>query len=100
MTEDLLSVLSELQEAVRHWPEDGHPAPVSGSVVTSAQTGFAHLYSNCPISVQVGGPDAGVDDCMVIHVVSCEEAFQQQKLDLLWQKVDDQAPHRQVGYQR
>uniref|UniRef100_A0A8I5ZVT7 DALR anticodon binding domain containing 3 n=1 Tax=Rattus norvegicus TaxID=10116 RepID=A0A8I5ZVT7_RAT len=70
VTEDLLSVLSELQEAARHWPEDGHPAPV-------------------------GGPDAGVDDCVVIHVVSCEEAFQQQKLDLLWQKVDDQVPHRQ-----
>ncbi|XP_034339889.1 DALR anticodon-binding domain-containing protein 3 isoform X3 [Arvicanthis niloticus] len=70
VTEDLLSVLSELQEAVRHWPEDGHPG-------------------------QVGGPDAGVDDCMVIHVVSCEETFQQQKLDLLWQKLDDQAPHKQ-----
>lgn len=73
MTEDLLSVLSELQEAVRHWPEGGHPGPV-------------------------GGPDANSDDCMVIHVVSCEEAFQQQKLDLLWQKLDDQAPHKQVGY--
>ncbi|XP_052043201.1 DALR anticodon-binding domain-containing protein 3 isoform X2 [Apodemus sylvaticus] len=70
VTEDLLSVLSELQEAVRHWPEGGHPGPVRG-------------------------PDAGVDDCIVMHVVSCEEAFQQQKLDLLWQKLDDQAPHKQ-----
>ncbi|XP_006511856.1 DALR anticodon-binding domain-containing protein 3 isoform X3 [Mus musculus] len=70
VTEDVLSVLSELQEAVRHWPEGGHPGPA-------------------------GRPDAGVDDCVVIHVVSCEEAFQQQKLDLLWQKLDDRAPHKQ-----
>ncbi|XP_075820701.1 DALR anticodon-binding domain-containing protein 3 isoform X2 [Microtus pennsylvanicus] len=70
VTEDLLSVLSELQEAVCHWPEGGHP-------------GLA------------GDPDAGVDGCMVVHVVSCEEAVQQQKLDLLWQKLDDQAPLKQ-----
>lgn len=31
VTEDLLAVLSELQEAVRHWPESGHPGLVSGS---------------------------------------------------------------------
>lgn len=31
VTEDLLSVLSELQEAVRHWPEGSHPGLVSGS---------------------------------------------------------------------
>ncbi|XP_055485895.1 DALR anticodon-binding domain-containing protein 3 isoform X2 [Psammomys obesus] len=70
VTEDLLAVLSELQETVRHWPEGGHPG-------------------------LVGDSDAGVDGCMVVHVVSCEEAFQQQKLDLLWQKLDDQAPHEQ-----
>ena len=34
---------------------------------------------------------------MVLHVVSCEEEFQQQKLDLLWWKLDHQAPLRQVG---
>nr|XP_019579463.1 PREDICTED: DALR anticodon-binding domain-containing protein 3 isoform X1 [Rhinolophus sinicus]XP_019579464.1 PREDICTED: DALR anticodon-binding domain-containing protein 3 isoform X1 [Rhinolophus sinicus]XP_019579466.1 PREDICTED: DALR anticodon-binding domain-containing protein 3 isoform X1 [Rhinolophus sinicus] len=37
-------------------------------------------------------PRAGADSCMVVHVVSCEEEFQQQKLDLLWWKLDDQAP--------
>ncbi|KAF6312741.1 DALR anticodon binding domain containing 3 [Rhinolophus ferrumequinum] len=37
-------------------------------------------------------PEAGADSCMVVHVVSCEEEFQQQKLDLLWWKLDDQAP--------
>lgn len=37
---------------------------------------------------------------MVVHVVSCEEAVQQQKLDLLWQKLDDQAPLKQVGFQK
>uniref|UniRef100_A0A8C0W2V0 DALR anticodon binding domain-containing protein n=3 Tax=Castor canadensis TaxID=51338 RepID=A0A8C0W2V0_CASCN len=67
VTEDLLSVLAELQEAVRHWRE--------GSYSGLADT-----------------PDAVADSCMVVHVVSCEEEFQQQKLDLLWWKVDDQAP--------
>nr|XP_027789785.1 DALR anticodon-binding domain-containing protein 3 isoform X2 [Marmota flaviventris] len=70
VTEDLLSVLAELQEAVQHWPEDNHQ------------------------SLRVA-PDAGVDSCIVVHVVSCEEEFQQQKLDLLWWKLDDQAPLRQ-----
>ncbi|XP_008563972.1 PREDICTED: DALR anticodon-binding domain-containing protein 3 [Galeopterus variegatus] len=70
VTEDLLSVLAELQEVVQHWPEDSDP-------------GLA------------GAPDAGTDSCMVVHVVSCEEEFQQQKLDLLWWKLDDQAPLRQ-----
>ncbi|XP_036048466.1 DALR anticodon-binding domain-containing protein 3 isoform X2 [Onychomys torridus] len=70
VTEDLLSVLSELQEAVRHRPEDGYPG-------------------------LDGDPDSGVNGCIVVHVVSCEEAFQQQKLDLLWQKLDDQAPDKQ-----
>ncbi|XP_076433175.1 DALR anticodon-binding domain-containing protein 3 isoform X4 [Peromyscus maniculatus bairdii] len=70
VTEDLLSVLSELQEAVRHWPEGSYPG-------------------------LDGDPGSGVNGCMVVHVVSCEEAFQQQKLDLLWQKLDDQAPDKQ-----
>ncbi|KFO18609.1 DALR anticodon-binding domain-containing protein 3 isoform X2 [Fukomys damarensis] len=66
VTEELLCVLAELQEAVQHWPEGNYP---------------------------VLAPDS--DNCMVIHVVSCEEEFQQQKLDLLWWKLDDQAPLRQ-----
>ncbi|XP_032017506.1 DALR anticodon-binding domain-containing protein 3 isoform X2 [Hylobates moloch] len=70
VTEDLLSVLAELQEALWHWPEDSHP-------------GLA------------GAPDTGTDGCLVVHVVSCEEEFQQQKLDLLWQKLVDKAPLRQ-----
>ncbi|XP_012626673.2 DALR anticodon-binding domain-containing protein 3 isoform X1 [Microcebus murinus] len=65
VTEDLLSVLAELQEALRYWPEDSYPGL------------------------------AGANSCTVIHVVSCEEEFQQQKLDLLWWKLDDQAPLRQ-----
>uniref|UniRef100_A0A9L0TL91 DALR anticodon binding domain containing 3 n=1 Tax=Equus caballus TaxID=9796 RepID=A0A9L0TL91_HORSE len=70
VTEDLLSVLAELQEAVQHSPED-------------SSLGLA------------AAPDAHADSCMVVHVVSCEEEFQQQKLDLLWWKLDDQAPLRQ-----
>uniref|UniRef100_A0A8C3X1B1 DALR anticodon binding domain containing 3 n=1 Tax=Catagonus wagneri TaxID=51154 RepID=A0A8C3X1B1_9CETA len=70
VTEELLSLLAELQEAVQHWPED-------------SSLGLA------------GAPDAGADSCVVVHVVSCEEEFQQQKLDLLWWKLDDQAPLRQ-----
>ncbi|XP_022353488.1 DALR anticodon-binding domain-containing protein 3 isoform X2 [Enhydra lutris kenyoni] len=68
VTEDLLSVLAELQAAVRHWPGDG-------------PRGLA------------AAPDA--DGCMALHVVSCEEEFQQQKLDLLWWKLDEQAPRTQ-----
>lgn len=69
-------------------------------VLTSAGSGPLHLCSNCPVSTQDGDPGSGVNGCMVVHVVSCEEAFQQQKLDLLWQKLDDQAPDKQVGNQR
>ncbi|XP_058414118.1 DALR anticodon-binding domain-containing protein 3 isoform X2 [Diceros bicornis minor] len=60
----------ELQEAVQRWPED-------------SSLGLA------------AAPDAGADSCMVVHVVSCEEEFQQQKLDLLWWKLDSRAPLRQ-----
>ncbi|XP_059795651.1 DALR anticodon-binding domain-containing protein 3 isoform X3 [Balaenoptera ricei] len=70
VTEDLLAVLAELQQAVQDWAED-------------SSLGLA------------AAPDAGTDSCMVVHVVSCEEEFQQQKLDLLWWKLDDQAPLRQ-----
>ncbi|XP_032723891.1 DALR anticodon-binding domain-containing protein 3 isoform X3 [Lontra canadensis] len=70
VTEDLLSVLAELQAAVRHWPGDGPP-------------GLA------------AAPDADAEGCMALHVVSCEEEFQQQKLDLLWWKLDEQAPRTQ-----
>uniref|UniRef100_A0A8C5L592 DALR anticodon binding domain containing 3 n=1 Tax=Jaculus jaculus TaxID=51337 RepID=A0A8C5L592_JACJA len=67
VTEDLLSVLADLQEAVRQRPEDSH-------------------------SSLVWAPDDGSHGYKVVHVVSCEEEFQQQKLDLLWRKLDDQAP--------
>ncbi|XP_045352753.1 DALR anticodon-binding domain-containing protein 3 isoform X1 [Leopardus geoffroyi] len=67
VTEDLLSVLAELQEAARCWPGDSPPSLAAA-------------------------PDANADRCMVVHVVSCEEEFQQQKVDLLWRKLDDQAP--------
>ncbi|KAM8758607.1 DALR anticodon-binding domain-containing protein 3 isoform 1-T2 [Rhynchonycteris naso] len=70
VTEDLLSVLAELQTAAQHWPEDG-----SRDLVAA--------------------PDAAPDSLMVVHVVSYEEEFQQQKLDLLWLKLDDRAPLRQ-----
>ncbi|KAI5937249.1 DALR anticodon-binding domain-containing protein 3 [Manis javanica] len=70
VTEDALSVLAELQEAGQQSLEDGPPGPAAA-------------------------PAAGMDGCTVVHVVSCEEEFQQQKLDLLWWKLDDQAPLRQ-----
>ncbi|XP_036850158.1 DALR anticodon-binding domain-containing protein 3 isoform X2 [Manis javanica] len=70
VTEDALSVLAELQEAGQQTLEDGPPGPAAA-------------------------PAAGMDGCTVVHVVSCEEEFQQQKLDLLWWKLDDQAPLRQ-----
>ncbi|XP_059520777.1 DALR anticodon-binding domain-containing protein 3 isoform X4 [Myotis daubentonii] len=67
LTEDLLSVLAELQAAAQLGPEDGSP-------------GLAPA------------PGAGADSCVVVHVVSPEEESQQQKLDLLWWKLDEQAP--------
>ncbi|XP_061052735.1 DALR anticodon-binding domain-containing protein 3 isoform X2 [Eubalaena glacialis] len=70
VTEDLLAVLAELQQAVQDWAED-------------SSLGLA------------AAPDAGAGSCMVVHVVSCEEEFQQQKLDLLWWKLDNHAPLRQ-----
>ncbi|XP_075403440.1 DALR anticodon-binding domain-containing protein 3 isoform X1 [Tenrec ecaudatus] len=70
VTEDLLCSLAELQEAVHNCREDGSP-------------GLA------------GPSDYGADSCIVVHVVSCDEEFQQQKADLLWQKLDEQAPRRQ-----
>ncbi|XP_036733517.2 DALR anticodon-binding domain-containing protein 3 isoform X2 [Manis pentadactyla] len=70
VTEDALSVLAELQEAGQQTPEDAYPGPAAA-------------------------PGAGMDGWTVVHVVSCEEEFQQQKLDLLWWKLDDQAPLRQ-----
>ncbi|KAB1264583.1 DALR anticodon-binding domain-containing protein 3 [Camelus dromedarius] len=70
VTEDLLSVLAELQEAVQHQLEEGSPG-------------------------MAAAPDTGAEGYLVVHVVSCEEEFQQQKLDLLWRKLDDQAPLRQ-----
>ncbi|XP_006873685.1 PREDICTED: DALR anticodon-binding domain-containing protein 3 [Chrysochloris asiatica] len=70
VTENLLFSLAELQEAVQNCAEESSP-------------GLAET------------PDSGADSCIVVHVVSCEEEFQQQKLDLLWWKLDDQAPLRQ-----
>ncbi|XP_043835855.1 DALR anticodon-binding domain-containing protein 3 isoform X2 [Dromiciops gliroides] len=71
VTEDQLGALSELQEAARHCPRH---LPVSHSEAESC---------------------AGGEACSVVHVVSCEEAFQQQKLDLLWRLLDANAPSRQ-----
>ncbi|XP_065789815.1 DALR anticodon-binding domain-containing protein 3 isoform X3 [Muntiacus reevesi] len=70
VSEDLLSLLAELQEAVQAGAED-------------SSLGLA------------AAPDADAGSYMVLHVVSCEEEFQQQKLDLLWWKLDHQAPLRQ-----
>lgn len=82
MTEDLLSVLAELQEAVQ---ETGPHGPGSEAALPDLP------------APRAAAPGAGVQSCVVVHVVSCEEDFQQQKLDLLWQKLDDQAPLRQVS---
>ncbi|XP_045153454.1 DALR anticodon-binding domain-containing protein 3 isoform X2 [Echinops telfairi] len=70
VTEDLLCTLAELQEAVHNCREDSSPGLARPS-------------------------DCSVDSCVVVHVVSCEEEFQQQKADLLWRKLDEQAPRRQ-----
>ncbi|XP_074054001.1 DALR anticodon-binding domain-containing protein 3 isoform X2 [Macrotis lagotis] len=71
VTEDQLKALTELQEAAQKCPRD---LPLSHSEAESS---------------------AGGATCSVVHVVSCEEAFQQQKVDLLWRLVDVNAPSRQ-----
>ncbi|XP_020854972.1 DALR anticodon-binding domain-containing protein 3 isoform X1 [Phascolarctos cinereus] len=71
VTEDQLGALTELQEAAQHHPR------------------------NVPLSHSDAESSAGGTACSVIHVVSCEEAFQQQKVDLLWRLVDANAPSRQ-----
>ncbi|XP_027692876.1 DALR anticodon-binding domain-containing protein 3 [Vombatus ursinus] len=71
VTEDQLGALTELQEAAQHCPRN---LPLSHSEAESSVGGAA---------------------CSVVHVVSCEEAFQQQKVDLLWRLVDASAPSRQ-----
>jgi hypothetical protein len=99
VTEDLLSVLAELQEAVRHWREGSYSGLVSGSLFCGpvANQVTCIFAVTVPFPYKADTPDAVADSCMVVHVVSCEEEFQQQKLDLLWWKVDDQAPLSQVG---
>ncbi|XP_060060721.1 DALR anticodon-binding domain-containing protein 3 isoform X2 [Erinaceus europaeus] len=67
VTDELLATLAELREAVRLCADD-------------CAQGLAPA------------PDPGADGCTVVHVVSCAEEFQQQKLDLLWWKLDDRAP--------
>lgn len=93
-------MLAELQEAGQQSLEDGPPGPVgAGSPPRASRK--PGIPSPCgdrpPTSRQAAAPAAGMDGCTVVHVVSCEEEFQQQKLDLLWWKLDDQAPLRQVS---
>ncbi|XP_072507715.1 DALR anticodon-binding domain-containing protein 3 [Notamacropus eugenii] len=71
VTEDQLGALTELQEAAQHFLRN---LPLSHSEAESLARGEA---------------------CSVVHVGSCEEAFQQQKVDLLWRLVDANAPSRQ-----
>ncbi|KAM9098595.1 DALR anticodon-binding domain-containing protein 3 [Sarcophilus harrisii] len=71
VTEDQLGALMELQEAAQQ------------------------CRSNLPLSHSKAESSVGGPACSVVHVVSCEEAFQQQKVDLLWRLVDVSAPSRQ-----
>ncbi|NXL47430.1 DALD3 protein, partial [Podilymbus podiceps] len=64
VTEGKLRSLAELQQAVLQCTVS-NPAPLPAS----------HFPD-------IGGP------CSVVHVVSCEEEFQQQQLDLLWRILD------------
>ncbi|XP_021115427.1 DALR anticodon-binding domain-containing protein 3 isoform X2 [Heterocephalus glaber] len=95
VTEELLCVLAELQEAVQHWPKGNYPVLVSNSRSCRPLANHIACISAVTALFPCKPPDSDVDSCMVIHVVSCEEEFQQQKLDLLWWKLDDQAPLRQ-----
>ncbi|XP_068951868.1 DALR anticodon-binding domain-containing protein 3 isoform X3 [Petaurus breviceps papuanus] len=71
VTEDQLGALTELREAAQH------------------------CLRNLPLGHNEAESSAGGASCFVVHVVSCEEAFQQQKVELLWRLVDAHAPSRQ-----
>ncbi|NXE89780.1 DALD3 protein, partial [Menura novaehollandiae] len=72
VTEGMLQSLAELQEAVLQ-------CPVSDSMA---------LPASC-------FPSGGC--CSIVHVVNCEEEFQQQQLDLLWRILD---PGAHTGLQK
>ncbi|XP_069906920.1 DALR anticodon-binding domain-containing protein 3 isoform X7 [Oryctolagus cuniculus] len=69
-------------------PRRAPPQPAA----CGARGGSPGASTACP---RAAAPGAGADGCVVVHVLSCEDEFQQQKLDLLWWKLDDQAPLRQ-----
>ncbi|NXN86410.1 DALD3 protein, partial [Bombycilla garrulus] len=62
VTEGTLQSLAELQEAVLQCPVSDSTAP-----------NFPKCQSSC---------------CSIVHVVNCEEEFQQQQLDVLWRILD------------
>ncbi|NXY51611.1 DALD3 protein, partial [Ceuthmochares aereus] len=83
VTEGKLRSVAELQQAVLQ-------CTVSNPVVKSAFLSFSLLSCNginvpCCALLQAGGQGSC---CSIVHVVSCEEEFQQQQLDLLWRILD------------
>ncbi|NXL33947.1 DALD3 protein, partial [Glaucidium brasilianum] len=84
VTEGKLRSLAELQQAVLQCTVS-NPAvlPASGlpDVVPSCHT----IWAPCCALLQAGGQGSC---CSIVHVVSCEEEFQQQQLDLLWRILD------------
>ncbi|NXS28883.1 DALD3 protein, partial [Pomatostomus ruficeps] len=64
VTEETLRSLAELQEAVQQCPVSDPMAPPASRFL---------YQSSC---------------CSIVHVVNCEEEFQQQQLDVLWRILD------------
>uniref|UniRef100_A0A8D0FH23 DALR anticodon binding domain containing 3 n=1 Tax=Strix occidentalis caurina TaxID=311401 RepID=A0A8D0FH23_STROC len=56
-----------------------------GKLRSLAELQQAVLQSPCHALLQAGGQGSC---CSIVHVVSCEEEFQQQQLDLLWRILD------------
>ncbi|NXV78855.1 DALD3 protein, partial [Atlantisia rogersi] len=86
VTEEKLRCLAELQEAVR---ECTVSRPVTLCAPCFPGVGLSlswdGVLSSCCTLLQAMGQGSR---CSIVHVVSCEEEFQQQQLDLLWRILD------------
>ncbi|NXY92814.1 DALD3 protein, partial [Alcedo cyanopectus] len=83
VTEGKLQALAELQQAVLHCTVS-HSALLA-SCFSHVVPSYHAVAFELPALLQGAGQGSC---CGIVHVVSCEEEFQQQQLDLLWRILD------------
>lgn len=81
MTEEKLRSLAELQQAVLQ-------GMVSDPLVPPAAFSLSCQCLNLLLCCAVLQAGCQGSCCSVVHIVSCEEEFQQQQMDLLWRILD------------